>query len=182
MSNVQRMSKLEIGPGRKRLGDDWATLDCRRRYHVDIVHDLTSLPLPLDDSSFELIYMSHVLEHIPWTQTVDVLKDLLRVLSPGGRLEIWVPDLEKLVQAYIDPELVQNDGWYKYNPDKDVTRWFNGRLFTYGETRGNWHRAAFDRRFLSKCLLDAGFNSVDALDQPRGYDHGWINLGVVGIK
>lgn len=179
---MRHMKKLEIGPGRKRLDDDWITLDCRRRHHVDIVWDITNLPIPMESQSFDLIYMSHVLEHIPWTQTVDVLKDLHRILRPEGRLEVWVPDLEKLVQAYIDPDLISKDGWYKYNPQKDPTRWFNGRLFTYGETCGNWHRAAFDRHYLNRCLLSAGYSDTDTLDKPRGYDHGWINLGMVAVK
>jgi predicted SAM-dependent methyltransferase len=176
--------KLEIGSEKvkSKLGLDWKTMDIIASKDVDIVHDITKLPLPLDSDSCEIIYMSHVLEHIPWTQTSKLLRDLYRCLKKGGSLEVWVPDLEKLAKAYLNPSLIKNDGWYKYNPDKDPTRWFNGRLFTYGPGMENFHRAAFDTRYLTKCLTEAGFTQTEKLKKPRGYDHGWINLGMKGVK
>lgn len=39
-----------------------------------------------------LLYASHVLEHIPWYKTEEVLREWVRVLKPGGVLEVWVPD------------------------------------------------------------------------------------------
>lgn len=176
------MKKLEIGPGVKSIGSDWECMDMVVRPHVQYVHDIRKFPYPFMDNSFDLVYMSHILEHIPWFQTDSCLKEIKRILKPGGVVEIWVPDLEKLVQAYLNPELNEKDGWYKYNPEKDPTKWFNGRLFTYGPGEENWHRAAFDKRYLSKCLGDAGFSDIKKLENPRGYDHGWINLGMSGSK
>ena len=176
--------KLEIGGERvdSSLGKDWKIMDIIPGDRVDIVHDLHILPLPLEDNSCEVIYMSHVLEHILWTKTAPVLKELHRATAKGGALEIWVPDLEKLAKAYLDNSLIANDGWYKANPDHDPTRWFNGRLFTYGPGEENLHRAAFDYRYLSKLLIQVGFSKTEHMTNPRGYDHGWINLGVKAIK
>lgn len=176
------MRKLEIGPGVNSLGRDWDAMDMLDRPHVTIKHDARIFPYPVPEKTFELVYMSHVLEHIPWFQTKNCLQEVLRILAPGGTLEIWVPDLKKLVEGYLNPSLICNDGWYKFNEEKDPVKWFNGRLFTYGPGEENWHRAAFDREYLERCLLSAGFVEVSPLKTPRGYDHGWINLGVSAKK
>ena len=161
------------------MGEDWDAMDMIKRPHVSILHDCREIPFPINDEEYDLIYLSHILEHIPWFQTVDFLIELKRILKPDGTIEVWVPDLKKLVQAYLDPSLVKNDGWYKFNPERNPTKWFNGRLFTYGPEEENWHRAAFDKEYLSKCFMDAGFTPFE-IDKPRGADHGWINLGLGG--
>lgn len=56
---------------------------------VNVVHDLSKMPLPFKDGEFDLIVANHILEHVPdWW---NCFKDLARVLKIGGRLEIWGP-------------------------------------------------------------------------------------------
>lgn len=169
---------LEIGPGTHPVDKSWDTLDIVGR--PTIKHDVRVLPLPLADGSYDLVYMSHILEHVPWFQTVDVLREVCRILKPRGSIEVWVPDFAKIVVAYTAKKC--GDTWYKFNPDKDFMTWINGRLFTYGPGEENWHRAAFDETFLRSCIEDAGFRLTTVLKKPRGYDHGMINLGVAGYK
>ena len=176
------MRALEIGPGKDPVSKDWDLLDMVDRPNLTYKHDLRKLPLPIENNTYDLVYMSHILEHIPWTKTIETLEEIRRILKPGGTVEIWVPDLAKLVGAYLNPERVKMDGWYKFNEEKDPVRWFNGRLFTYGPGEENWHRAAFDEPYLRRCLKKAGFKNQTKLESPRGYDHGWINLGIRGEK
>jgi len=48
----------------------------------------------------------------------------------------------------------------------------------------NWHRALFSPRYLQTTLQQAGLIDVVPMDRSevRGYDHGWINLGMKGFK
>jgi SAM-dependent methyltransferase len=184
--------KLEIGPGKKRI-PEFETLNILPGHNVDYVWD-ARCKLPFDDNTFELIYASHILEHGPWYQTVDVLADWVRVLAPEGRLEIWVPDGLKICKTLVDYELegkdeIARDGWYRFNDEKDPCKWAAGRLFTYGDGNGNpaspnWHRALFTPRYLHSVLEQAGLRDIAPLDrsQVRGHDHGWINLGMCGRK
>lgn len=190
--SFKRDRKLEIGPGQGRIAG-FETLNVVGGINVDYVWN-AQRRLPFRRDTFKLIYASHVLEHIPWYRTVDVLADWVRVLQPGGRIEIWVPDGLKICRAFVEAEErnareFENDGWYRFNEQRDPCLWANGRLFSYGDGRGtaghpNWHLALFSFRYLKEALLAAGCRWVEPLDrsQVRGYDHGWINLGAVGIK
>lgn len=184
--------KLEIGPGEQPL-PGFETLNKYDAKDVDYILDVTK-PLPFADKTFDLIYASHVLEHVPWYQINFVMAELYRVLKEGGTLEIFVPDGLKICQSLVRYELcgeseMHKDGWYKFNDEKDPYIWVNGRIFTYGNGSGsidhpNWHRTLFTPRYLKQLLERAGFINVEFLKNKdvRGYDHGWINLGIRGRK
>ncbi|MGK7895109.1 MAG: methyltransferase domain-containing protein [Xenococcus sp. (in: cyanobacteria)] len=180
---------LEIGPGQNRISG-FETIDIVPRHQVDYVWDV-SKKLPFEDNTFEVIYSSHVLEHIPWFQTEEVIAEWVRILAPGGRLEIWVPDGLKICQVIIDHSLgIENenhkDGWLMRNPKGDPFLWANGRLL-YGarDDYPSWHKAIFTHESLKRILKSSGLTSVCELSHEENranFHHGWINLGVVGVK
>lgn len=183
---------LEIGPGKERI-EGFETLNIVPGQNVDYIRD-ASKRLPFIENTFDLVYTSHILEHIPWYQTIDTLIEWVRVIRPGGSLEIWVPDGLKICKALVDFEengenYIDRDGWYKMNPEKDPCVWAAGRLFTYGDGDGNpnspnWHRSVFTSRYLQYVMKKAGLKEIRQMnrEQIRSYDHGWINLGIKGIK
>ena len=184
--------KLEIGPGEERI-EGFETLNIYPGKNVDYACDAAGR-LPFDDGDFSIVYASHILEHIPWYQVADVLKEWVRVLKPGGRLEIWVPDGLKICKAWVNAETdgsreFEDDNWFRFNPDRDPCIWASGRIFTYGDGTGrindpNWHRSVFSERYLAGLLEKAGLSEVRRMDPKdvRGFDHGWINMGFLGIK
>lgn len=174
--------KLEIGPGEFPLGDGWETADCVQRPGLTHLCDWSSERLPVDDGTFELVYTSHAIEHLPWYRIEHALGELFRVLVPGGSVEIWTVDFSYLVRRYLERRA--GDGWRRCNPEGDPMKWLAGRVFGYGSPE-NWHRSLFDWPYLRDCLRGAGFRPVeriDATERPRGYDHGQINLGVRAFK
>lgn len=189
-SKSERM--LEIGSGTQPI-PGFETLNIVGGKKVDYVWD-AAMKLPFQDNTFDLIYASHILEHIPWYQTEAVLSEWVRILEPCGRLEIWVPDGLKICKALVDYELngenyIEKDGWYLYNPERDPYKWAAGRLFTYGDGTGgvrspNWHRSIFTERYLIVLFEKVGLKNIRKLSntEVRGYDHGWINLGMTGTK
>ena len=189
-SRPQRM--LEIGPGIQRV-EGFESVNIVPGRNVDYVYDC-SRKMPFAENTFNVIYASHVLEHIIWYNVQPVLSEWVRILKPQGRLEIFVPDGLKICKAFVDAEEGRTsdftlDGWYKFNPEKDPCVWANGRIFTYGDGDGNrqspnWHFTVFSQRYLSKCMQQAGLIDIQQLnnDMVRGDDHGWINLGLAGRK
>ena len=184
--------KLEIGPGPQRV-PGFETLNVVWGADVDYVLN-ASKKLPFPSGSFNLIYASHVLEHIPWYQVQEVVNEWTRILSPGGTIEIWVPDGYKIAKNLIkfeeDGEDYSHlDGWYRLNPKKNPHIWASARIFSYGDGSGkindpNWHRTLLTPKLLEDLLSGSGLINIKTLEthEVRGHDHGWINLGMIGTK
>lgn len=66
--------------------------------------------LPYKSSAFDIVIMTDVLEHV--ISDVDVVKELFRVMQPGGILIITVPC--KGMWDWLDPENVKLDFRYLY--------------------------------------------------------------------
>lgn len=191
-NSKKKVRRLEIGPGEFRI-EDFETLNIFRNNITDYVGDI-SHGVDFKDNTFDLIYLSHILEHVPWYKLEYVLGELYRVLKPGGNIEIWVPDGYKIAKAFVDAEELknnnfQNDGWYRFNSEKDPCVWAAGRIFSYGDGSGikghpNWHYALFSDRFLTLVMQKLGFKNILKMknSECRGYDHGWINLGIRAQK
>lgn len=179
---------LEIGPGSIRI-PGFETLNVVLAPDVDYVLD-ASKALPFENESFDVVYASHILEHIPWHKVQQTTREWARIIKPGGTLEIWVPDGYKLCRLMCDlDEHVNNDAWRDgWNPSgliSDAYTWTNGRIL-YGarDDYPSWHKAILTPAFLIKLLNDAGLINIQKMESTsvRGYDHGWINLGIKGQK
>jgi SAM-dependent methyltransferase len=180
---------LEIGPGDCPIDPGWDTVDSKIARIGRGTDGYKQYPfggwgyelIPAARGTYDLVYASHVLEHVPWYKTVNALKDVWRILKPGGTIEVWVPNFWYLVQCY--QERICGDRWKKHNRRRDPMLWLNGRLFTYGPGDDNWHRACFDGGHLANCLQQAGFTDVARIPRrTRGRSHGKIDLGMTGRK
>lgn len=113
--------------------------------HVHFLSGVEKLPF-LKNSSVDMIYISHCLEHIEMKKIVDVLKEYNRVLKKGGVLRISVPDFKVIVKMYND----SNDLAQIWEP------LLGGQDYKY-----NFHFSVFDKEFLSKLLKESGFSIVE---------------------
>ena len=57
--------------------------------------------LPLPDNSCQIVYCSHVLEHLALDDFHKALKNTYKILVDGGIFRLVVPDLEYLANVYI---------------------------------------------------------------------------------
>lgn len=173
---------LEIGPGSERLPGGWTTVDCvPRQGVVDTVCRWGTEPLPFPDNTFELVYAAHVLEHIPWYQTLDALREAMRILIPGGTLELHVPDFDVLVQASQSRCCLDDHTEDNLNDPLHWMHWVAERLFHLGEDH-QWHKACFNSDHLTWCLQEVGFTEIAKTESERGLSHGVINLGMSATK
>ena len=98
-------------------------------------------PLAYPDNSVDEIRASHVLEHFPFADVPLVLADWARVLKPGGRMRIAVPDVDKCLGDKTDPLRL--------------------RYLMGGQVDENdHHHSAFDEGTLAAYLLRAGLSDV----------------------
>lgn len=83
--------KLNLGSGSSPL-EGYRNLDIKDGNNI--------YPLSLGDGVADEVRASHVLEHFPHGEVETVVKDWARVLKPGGRLKIAVPDFDWIIKAY----------------------------------------------------------------------------------
>ena len=57
--------------------------------------------IPLRDGSIEVIYTSHMIEHMDQAEARQFLKEAQRVMASGGIIRIVVPDLKLLADRYM---------------------------------------------------------------------------------
>lgn len=92
------MKQLNIGCGRD-IREGWVNLDITPLPGVDVVHDIGQVPLPFPSDEFDFVLCKDVLEHIDYVAT---LREIHRILKPGGKVEIQVPHFTSK-DAYSDP-------------------------------------------------------------------------------
>ncbi len=97
------MKKLNLGCGYD-IRPGWVNLDIAPLKGVDVVHDLARHPLPFRNEEFEYVLCSDILEHI--FDYPSVLREIHRVLRPGGTVEIRTPHYS-YSRAYADPTHVR---------------------------------------------------------------------------
>ena len=105
------MKVLEIGAGGRvrsleSIGGkiDLTVLDARMDEFTDVVHAITTTnTLPFDDETFDAVYNSHILEHLPYFYEKPILKDWVRVIKPGGTLHTVVPAWEWVAKQVLMP-------------------------------------------------------------------------------
>lgn len=103
--------KLNLGCGRQRL-EGFVNVDLRGS---DQDVDLSVFPWPWASSSISEILASHVLEHLEKDAAYRFIKECWRVLSPGGKLHIAVPDMDKFIDAHLSGDFSPLNGYHWTN-------------------------------------------------------------------
>lgn len=192
------MRCLEIGPGKKPIkGFESLNLGKSERTEGGADHEGDARQLPFENNVFDIVYSSHCIEHIQWYQVEDTIKEWVRVLKPGGSLEVWTVNGYAIAKALVVYE--ETGKWTgppikEWNNKKvlamlkdDPYLWASGRIMSYprsGDYDSNLHRVIWTPKFLKDCFQKAGLKNIRDMDtsEVRGYDHGWINMGVCGVK
>ena len=98
LTGPQQGLKVNLGCGKDiRVG--WINLEKAKLPGVDVYHDIAHVPLPFATNSCREVLCKDVLEHLEY---LPVLRDIHRILQPGGRVTIQVPHFTSK-DAYSDP-------------------------------------------------------------------------------
>jgi SAM-dependent methyltransferase len=174
---ADRPLRLNLGCGDKILPGyvNVDVVEARAGMRPDIVCDLHDLA-PFDDASADEILSVHVVEHFWRWEVLDVLREWVRVLRPGGRLVLECPNLASACAAFLeDPstlaradEAGQRTMWVFYGDP----RWRDPLMV---------HRWGYTPESLCALLEEAGLRDVRQepaqfkLREPR-------DMRIVGVK
>jgi len=64
-------------------------------------HDVTK-DLPFESESIDVVYTSHLLEHLTYNEARNVCRETHRVLKKGGIFRVVVPDLKLYAMKYVE--------------------------------------------------------------------------------
>jgi predicted SAM-dependent methyltransferase len=70
-------------------------------------------PLPCKDGAADVIYASHLLEHLSRPKALALLKECRRALKPGGICRMVVPDLKGAAEQYLAKK-ISADGFMEF--------------------------------------------------------------------
>lgn len=93
------MDYLNLGCG-QHFHPKWTNVDFTSTGEGVIAHNLRQ-GIPFATQSVDVVYHSHLLEHLPKNEAPAFLQECFRVLLPGGILRVVVPDLEQIVRLYL---------------------------------------------------------------------------------
>ena len=97
-------TKLNVGASPIWIKSGWHTLDHKLKESTETAIAGNATVIDLPDESCEIVFCSHVFEHIPHTQLPIVLSEINRVLCVGGVLRLLTPNLAVIAKAYVEKD------------------------------------------------------------------------------
>jgi len=155
--------------------------------------------IPFSDSVVDVVYHSHLLEHIDRNSAPAFLAECLRVLKPGGRIRIVVPDLEFLARRYLGilgmPASDEKRREYSKAVDDMfdqmivrtpvdrirrpvLVRWLEDWLVGDTEQNGTLHRWMYDSYSLAMLLEQVGFENSEIMTCNSSSIEKWVDYGL----
>jgi predicted SAM-dependent methyltransferase len=157
--------------------DGWLCTDVEPRYNTAVFLDATKR-FPFEDETFDYVYSEHMIEHVPWTDGLFMLRECLRVLKPGGALRVATPDMKVLLELYSGAKTPLAQRYMHWITDRflDGVRVYKPQ-FVINNAFTNWgHRFLFDAEVLSMALADSGFEDVRQVASGESGDPNLRNL------
>ncbi len=125
----------------------------------------------------DVIRASHLLEHVPPSETLYVLRTWYETLKDGGSLIVGVPDFDYVVREYLKSPQRYLCFWKsKFEPM--LFKQVYGAFYAHRSDRENEpfrHLAVFNEGSLIELLKDVGFANVKRLrisnpEENEGFD------------
>lgn len=144
--------RLNLG-GRGTKIKGFQTVDLSEEHDVQIKSDVSNLWM-FRDNTVDEIYASQILEHFPHVKTESVLREWFRVLKPGAKITIGVPDFARAIQIFQEYGLCD---------------WIVNQLFGDQGYDLAFHYAPFNFARLAKMMDAVGFQQIKRIkDMPYG--------------
>jgi predicted SAM-dependent methyltransferase len=144
--------------------------------NCDIEIDIR-LPLPFADKSYDFAYIEHGIEHIQYQEAQFFVKEVKRILKPGGVFRIATPSFTKLYQ-HMTQEYIEYSFSKGVAPTRSFAAAINALFYGHG------HKFIHDVESLSAILHDAGYcrvveRAVGESDHPelRNVEQHWRCVG-----
>ena len=163
---------LDLGCG-PNIHDHVINLDYLWRPGVDICWDI-SRGIPLPDRTMKGVFSEHCLEHFDLQDGLLLLREMFRVLRPGGIVRLIVPDAGMYLNTYSKRKF-GNEPVFPFESKESCEGSFVpllsvNRVFYQDRDSSAGHRTMYDEALLELVLRKSGFEGA----KRRGYRQGEI--------
>lgn len=162
--------KLHIGAGYTAL-EGWLCTDLEPRSDSAVFLDATKT-FPFEDCTFDYVYSEHMIEHIPYTDGLFMLRECFRVLKPGGGLRVATPDMKLLLGLYAGPDGPVAERYVHWITDRFIEGVHVYKpQFVINNAFTNWgHRFLYDAEVMGMALAESGFEDVRRVETGQSTD------------
>ena len=169
--------KLHIGCGKNVL-PGWLNMDALPLL-PDVLYFDAARRFFFQDEAFDYIFSEHMIEHISYHHSLNMLAECQRVLKPLGKIRISTPDLNFLVNLYRDDKSELHQRYVKWSARafSNGTVPEDNAVFVINHFVRNWgHRFIYDEKTLREAMLNAGFTNLVKCDLQESEDPALCNL------
>jgi len=159
-----KICRVNLCSGHQKI-PSYFNVDCAG--DVDLRIDLNKRTLPFRDNSLEVVICISAINYFTLCRSEMLVRDIFRVLAPGGVVRIGVQDLELIAKKYVDKD---TGFFFQRLPNgqerfEGVTLGDKFAAWFYGyETSGNGCKYFFDYDSLARLFVDAGFSIVERME------------------
>lgn len=117
--------------------------------------------LPFPSNTIDYIECLEAIEHLPFKEVEVAIKEMHRVLKPGGQAYIFTTDFDDIAKMWTD---------FITNQKFDPKNWYNMASIIYGNQvhDGEFHRSAFNPVYFNGLMQACGFSKFEMFGFPRG--------------
>jgi predicted SAM-dependent methyltransferase len=153
------MIALNLGSSGSRIpeaycGDGWEQINVDLVPPADVICDVRELKF--DSESVDLVYASHILEHFYEHELFAVLREWRRVLKPGGKLIVRVPDMQAACKLAGEQGLEAIAYQSAIGPIRVLDMMFGYQQMVL-QSELMAHKVAFDHPKLGRAVVKSGF-------------------------
>lgn len=94
--------KIEFGCGETPTKENFKTCDIRDLPGIDFVCSAWEIDKLVGENTVDEIFSRHFFEHLTFKQGEYLLTVWHKILKPGGRIEMMIPNMRAHVQQWID--------------------------------------------------------------------------------
>ena len=173
--NSHKIKKLQLSCGEYPL-EGWL--------NTELYGQTNQVPLnllkkfPLQDNSFDYIFLEHTIEHFSFLDGKKILNECYRVLKNNGTVRIATPDLQFLIDIYKQNKSIIQKRYIKWSTEEFHLphKGFESVFVINNYVRAWGHQFIYNFTALKVLLSEIGFSKITKCEINKSQDVNLQNL------